>query len=143
MPRLRGSTCPENISQVRKHGFFPTRWPFAVIPCGCPFSDVSRKGNSSFSFVDWRALMQSVYLREYRHVARQAFSMWNREPASPSAGSFDRRYWGWKSKDFGDSTMQYAVRLAIAYAEELGLTSTLPCLLEQYVDHMALLQHRD
>jgi hypothetical protein len=87
--------------------------------------------------------MRSVYLREFRHVARMAFSMWNREPASPSAGSFDRRYWGWKSKDFGDATMQYAVRLAIAYATERGQTDTLPCLLEQYVRHVASLQRAD
>lgn len=87
--------------------------------------------------------MQAIYQREYRHVARLAFSMWNREPASPSAGSFDRRYWGWKSKDFGDATMQYAARLAIAYADEQGLASTLPCLLENYVEHVANLQRTD
>ena len=31
----------------------------------------------------------------------------NREPASPSQGSFDRKYWGWKYKDFGDATLLY------------------------------------
>lgn len=87
--------------------------------------------------------MRAIYQREYRHIARMAFSMWNREPASPSAGSFDRRYWGWKSKDFGDATMQYAARLAIAYAQEQGLTSTLPCLLEQFVKNVASLQRSD
>jgi len=69
--------------------------------------------------------------------------MWNRDPASPSFGSFDRQWWGWKFKDFGDATLQYAARLTIAYAEEIGATATLPALVEGFVGHVQQLQLRD
>ena len=43
------------------------------------------------------------YEREFEATARLAFSMWNRDPASPSCGSFDRPWWGWKFKDFPEA----------------------------------------
>lgn len=69
--------------------------------------------------------------------------MWNRDPASPSFGSFDRQYWGWKYKDFSDATMQYAVRLAVEYAKLQGNTADLPALLDAYVAYCAGIQLRD
>jgi hypothetical protein len=87
--------------------------------------------------------MTTVYREEARHVGRLAFSMWNRDPASPSFGSFDRAYWGWKYKDFSDSTLQYALRLAVEYAIETGSGAALPELLEQYCAYCARLQHGD
>lgn len=87
--------------------------------------------------------MSLIYRDEAQRVGRLAFSMWNRDPGSPSSGSFDRAYWGWKYKDFSDSTMQYAVRLAVEYARGKGKTSTLPVLLEQFVEYCAAIQHRD
>ena len=50
----------------------------------------------------WSGPLSNIYRDEFERVARRAFSMWNRDPASPSFGSFDRQYWGWKYKDFGD-----------------------------------------
>ncbi|HBB35139.1 MAG TPA: hypothetical protein DDZ80_22915 [Cyanobacteria bacterium UBA8803] len=85
----------------------------------------------------------NIYLTEFNQVALQAFSMWNREPASPSFGSCDRAYWGWKKKDFSDATLQYAVKLAVEYAHVTGRTSTLPSLLEGYVDWCERIQLKD
>jgi hypothetical protein len=82
-----------------------------------------------------------AYADEFERTARTAFSMWNRDPASPSFGSFDRQYWGWKYKDFSDATLQYAVILAIAYAERRSEVSTLQVLLEGYVDFCRRIQH--
>ncbi len=87
--------------------------------------------------------MSLIYREEAGRVGRLAFAMWNRDPASPSFGSFDRTYWGWKYKDFSDSTMQYAVRLAVEYAIGAGKSATLPILLEHFVRYCAAIQHRD
>jgi len=83
------------------------------------------------------------YTGEFERVARTAFSMWNRDPASPSFGSFDRQYWGWKYKDFSDATLQYAVILACEYARRSGATLALPALLDGFVDYCASIQHAD
>lgn len=85
----------------------------------------------------------SIYRSEYHEVARRAFSMWNRDAASPSFGSFDRLWWGWKFKDFGDATLQYAARLTLAYAEETGRTASLPALVGGFVEYVKQIQHRD
>lgn len=87
--------------------------------------------------------LPNIYLTEFTHVACQAFSMWNRDPASPSFGSFDRQYWGWKKKDFSDATLQYAVKLAVEYSHIAGMTSTIPKLLEGYVDYCKRIQLKD
>jgi hypothetical protein len=83
------------------------------------------------------------YTSEFERVARTAFSMWNRDPASPSFGCFDRQYWGWKYKDFSDATLQYAVILACEYARRSGATPALPALLDGFVDYCASIQHGD
>lgn len=83
------------------------------------------------------------YEREFTAVARQAFGMWNRDPASPSYGSFDRAWWGWKFKDFPDATLQYAARLVVPYAESVGVESPLSEWLEAWVGFVASIQHRD
>jgi hypothetical protein len=83
------------------------------------------------------------YTAEFERVASTAFSMWNRDPASPSFGSFDRAYWGWKYKDFSDATLQYAVILACEHARRRGATEALPSLLEGFVDYCADIQHAD
>jgi hypothetical protein len=85
----------------------------------------------------------SIYRTEYHQVARLSFSMWNRDAGSPSFGSFDRLWWGWKFKDFGDSTLQYAARLTIPYAEETGAGDILPPLLDGFVQHVKDIQLRD
>ncbi len=87
--------------------------------------------------------MHSIYLEEAEKVARQSFSMWNREPASSSYGSFDRQYWGWKYKDFSDATLQYGVRLAVEYATSRGWVNSLPELLRGYVSYCASIQLKD
>ncbi len=83
------------------------------------------------------------YEREFEAVARMAFGMWNRDPASPSYGSFDRPWWGWKFKDFSDATLQYAVRLAVPYAERRGAQTPIGEWLEAWVEFIASIQHRD
>ncbi len=88
-------------------------------------------------------LLPNIYLTEFTNVAYQAFSMWNRDPASPSFGSFDRQYWGWKKKDFSDATLQYAVKLAVEYSHLAGMTSTIPKLLEEYVNYCKQIQLKD
>ncbi|MCC7487980.1 MAG: hypothetical protein IT529_23690 [Burkholderiales bacterium] len=87
--------------------------------------------------------MTSAYAEEFERTARLAFSMWNRDPASPSFGSFDRQYWGWKYKDFSDATLQYAVRLAVEYASARGAVTTLPALLAGFAHYCARIQRRD
>lgn len=85
----------------------------------------------------------NTYLNEFNTIARQAYSRWNREPASPSFGSFDRAYWGWKYKDFSDATLQYAAKLAIEYSLKAGLTTGLPQLLKGYVAYCRKIQLAD
>lgn len=76
-------------------------------------------------------------------MARIAWSHWQREPASPSYGSFDRQHWGWKKKDLADSTLLAAIGLCVRHAEMEGTTSALPELLDGFVDHLACIQHRN
>jgi len=83
------------------------------------------------------------YEREFEATARLAFGMWNRDPASPSYGSFDRAWWGWKFKDFPDATLQYAARLAVPYAEKAGAGSPIGEWLDAWVRFTASIQHRD
>ena len=83
------------------------------------------------------------YEREFRIVARQVLSSWNRDPGSPSYGSMDRPYWGWKYKDFSDSTMQYGLNVAIAYARRSdGLEAIRPWL-DATVGYLGRIQWRD
>ena len=91
----------------------------------------------------WSRPLSNIYRDEFERVARRAFSMWNRDPASPSFGSFDRQYWGWKYKDFGDATLQYSVRLAADYANTRAAPTLLSVLLEGFVAHCAKIQRRD
>lgn len=84
-----------------------------------------------------------AYEREFEATARLAFGMWNRDPASPSYGSFDRAWWGWKFKDFPDATLQYAARLAVPYAEKAGDGSPIGEWLEAWVRFISTIQHRD
>lgn len=83
------------------------------------------------------------YEREFEATARIAFGMWNRDPASPSYGSFDRAWWGWKFKDFPDATLQYAARLVVPYAEKTGEGSPIGEWLEAWVRFVSSIQHRD
>lgn len=83
------------------------------------------------------------YTPQAHAVARRALGAWNRDPASPAAGSFDRPWWAWKFRDFSDSTLQNAARLAIEYARDHGLTAELPGLLDDWVAFLERVQHRD
>lgn len=87
--------------------------------------------------------MTNSYRVEALRTARIAFSYWQREPASPSFGCFDRQYWGWKKKDLADATLQAAVTLCVRLAEAEGTTATLPPFLIGYVDYLERIQHRD
>ena len=91
--------------------------------------------------------MADIFSSEFEIVARRALSSWNRDPGSPSFGSFDRAYWGWKAKDFSDATLQYAVRLAVRYVttRATGVVDPdwLNAWLEGYVDFCRATQHRD
>jgi len=83
------------------------------------------------------------YEREFRIVARQVLSAWNRDPGSPSYGSMDRPYWGWKYKDFSDSTMQYGLNLAIAYARRSGGLDAIRPWLDATVRYLGRIQWGD
>ena len=90
--------------------------------------------------------MADVFLSEFELTARRALSMWNRDPGSPSRGSFDRAYWGWKAKDFGDATLQYAAKLIVEYARlngEFRQGAALGAWLGDYVEYCRRTQHRD
>lgn len=87
--------------------------------------------------------MANFYRDEALRTGRIAWLHWQREPASPSFGCFDRQYWGWKKKDLADATLQAAALLCIRYAEAQGATSDLPALLEGYVGYLARIQHAD
>ena len=68
--------------------------------------------------------------------------MWNRDPASPSFGSFDRLYWGWKFKDFSDATLQYAAKLVLGSAID-GRGEMPARWLEGFVSFCRSIQHPD
>ena len=85
--------------------------------------------------------MQSAYEREALGFARLAMSHWNREPSSPSFGSFDRAYWGWKKKDMPDATLQAAVALCTRLAEREGHAEAAKPLLRGFVGHLEDIQH--
>lgn len=87
--------------------------------------------------------MSNAYRDEALRVARIAFSSWNRDPASPSFGCFDRAYWGWKKKDLPDATFQAAVTLVLRLAEAEGRVGSLDGMLEGYVAFMERIQHKD
>jgi len=90
--------------------------------------------------------LADVFLSEFELTARRALSMWNRDPASPSRGSFDRAYWGWKAKDFSDATLQYAAKLVIGYARlngEFRQSAALGAWLEEYVAYCCRAQQPD
>lgn len=83
------------------------------------------------------------YREEHDQVARRVLATWNRDPGSPSFGSFDRQFWGWKRNDFSDATLQAGVALALRLAESLGGGELLPPLLDGFVDFLVAIQHRD
>lgn len=85
----------------------------------------------------------NIYLSEFEKVAKLAFSMWNRDPASPSFGSFDRQYWGWKYKDFSDASLQFAVKLALDYATLHKKEAALSEILKGYVSYCQKIQLKD
>lgn len=87
--------------------------------------------------------MANTYLTEFELVVRQAISRWNRDPASPSRGSFDRKFWGWKFKDFSDATLQYAVKPALEYFLREGTTEVIPAWLTDYVRFLQAIQLAD
>lgn len=88
-------------------------------------------------------LPTNPYEREFRIVARQVLSAWNRDPGSPSYGSMDRPYWGWKYKDFSDSTMQYGLNVAIAYARRSGGLDAIRPWLDATVRYLGRIQWGD
>ena len=85
----------------------------------------------------------SIYGEEAIRVAIQALCRWNRDIASPSCGSFDRAWWGWKARDFSDSTLQAAVIVVIKVADSQEWGWMMPELLIRYVDFVEKLQHTD
>lgn len=86
---------------------------------------------------------ETAYRADAMQTAHIAFSHWQREPASPSFGCFDRPYWGWKKKDLADTTLQAAVTLVLKLAEAGGNTRSLPSLLAGYVTFLERIQHSD
>jgi len=46
---------------------------------------------------------------QIQHKVGYILSQLDRDPFSKTAGSFDRLYWGWKLKDYSDSTLQRLV----------------------------------
>lgn len=84
-----------------------------------------------------------MYREESIRTAMQAMCRWNRDIASPSCGSFDRAWWGWKARDFADSTLQAAVTLVINVADAQSWSWLMPELLGRYVDFLGKLQHSD
>jgi len=87
--------------------------------------------------------LADIYREEAQRMAQLCFASWNREPASPSFGSFDRQYWGWKKKDFSDSALQAAVSLCIRFVESWGSVTSLPAWLDGYVAYLEKIQHGD
>ncbi len=85
----------------------------------------------------------AVYGEEAIRVAMQAMCRWNRDIASPSCGSFDRAWWGWKARDFSDSTLQAAVTVVMNVADTQEWGWMMPELLTRYVDFVEKLQHAD
>jgi len=95
-----------------------------------PESHLSKKGDSF-----------AIYREESIRVATQAMCRWNRDVASSSCGSFDRSWWGWKARDFSDSTLQAAVTLLIKVAEEQEWGWLMSEMLPRYVAFVEKIQH--
>lgn len=51
----------------------------------------------------------SPYLQDLQLSHQRLKSFLNHDLNSDSCGSFDRYYWGWKKRDFSDSTLQFAL----------------------------------
>lgn len=85
--------------------------------------------------------MHNVYREEALRFARICFANWNRDPASPSCGCFDRQYWGWKKKDMPDATFQAAIVLVLRASDREGRTEALGGLLPHYVAFLEKIQH--
>jgi len=80
---------------------------------------------------------------------RHLLSQVDRDPYSPTAGCFDRKYWAWKARDFADATLQYAAvpLLKVVKSPPPGLTADerqyyldIVVLAAQYLQHI---QHRN
>jgi hypothetical protein len=83
----------------------------------------------------------TIYKEESLRVAKQSMCRWNRDIASPSCGSFDRTWWGWKARDFPDASLQAAITLLIHTAEYQGWSKLVQGLLFRYVNFMETIQH--
>lgn len=53
--------------------------------------------------------MASIYSQNFEPWVNHTLTFLNQDRNSSSCGSFDRYYWGWKKRDFSDSTLQYAI----------------------------------
>lgn len=85
--------------------------------------------------------MTNAYRDEALRVARISLSNWNRDPASPSCGCFDRSYWGWKKKDLPDATFQVGIRPVLRMAEAEGRVESLRAMIEPYIRFTESIQH--
>jgi len=91
----------------------------------------------------------SIYFALVKEQVPQLLSQQDRDPLSPSYGSFDRKYWGWKYRDFSDATLQ-AAALPLAHIWSCDRPDNPyyrdPALLEWIlagINYIFTIQHRD
>jgi len=71
----------------------------------------------------------------------------DRDPYSPTAGSFDRLYWGWKLKDYPDATLQRLIYPLVNYFylhdDSLFREEALHMWIQDAFEFMSRIQHTD
>ena len=91
----------------------------------------------------WSYQVISVYEAEFEIIVQQALGRLNRDIGSPSCGSFDRAYWGWKQRDFSDATLQAAISLLLEWIRREGKSENVTQWLECYVNFVEHIQYSD
>jgi hypothetical protein len=95
---------------------------------------------------DNHALLNEIDLRaQVLSACRHLLSEINRDPATPTYGCFDRRYWGWKLVDFPEATFQRNLS-ALAWLREQPEAADMHAMLTQTIRagllYAARIQHR-
>jgi len=90
-------------------------------------------------------LMKTDLRAQTLTACRHLLSEINRDPATPTYGCFDRRYWGWKLVDFPEATFQRNLS-ALAWLREQpeaeGMRAMLTGTIQAGLLYAARIQHR-
>jgi hypothetical protein len=90
-------------------------------------------------------ILENKIREQVLSACRHLLSEINRDPATPTYGCFDRRYWGWKLVDFPEATFQRNLS-ALAWLREQPEAADMHAMLTQTIRagllYAARIQHR-